>query len=195
MTRITPNTTACPTADRPIDWRRLLHRKAIWRLVWLLLFVLHLPATVKVYGSATAAGEPTAWSSLILLAVTNIFFVVEICFAWSLRILSDRRCLIAFVLIVALMHAGVLERVMPDAMAEQGVDLVLFVSTAVTIIISELVVESAGRLLAKAEYDARIGRQLAQLRRRYDRSAFAVVRVPRYSPFRSACAHRAPPSH
>lgn len=174
-----------------LDWRQLLHRKSLWRMAWLLLFVMHLPATLKVYGSATAIGEPTAWSSLILLAVTNVFFVLEITFAWSLRVLSDRRCLIAFLLIVALMHAGVLDRVMPDAIADQGIGMLLFVSTAATLI-AHIVIAIARRVIESSD-SAGLGRYLALLRRRYANGAFATARIPRFSPHRRACALRAPP--
>lgn len=180
------------SVESPLNWRRLVDRKAIWRLVWLLIFALHLPATIKVYGSAAAAGEPTAWSSLVLLAVTNAFFILEITFAWSLRILSDRRCLIAFVLIVALMHAGVLDRVMPDAVAGQGVTLLLFVSTAAPLAVCLGLIEAVRRRVAESETDDQ-GRFLAQRRLRYGREAFAVARIPRYSPYRCACARRGPP--
>ena len=176
---------------RGLDWRRLLHRKTLWRVAWLLLFVMHLPATLKVYGSATAIGEPTAWSSLFLLAITNIFFIIEITFAWSLRVLSDRRCLIAFLLIVAMMHAGVLDRVMPDAIADQGIGLLLFVSTAASLIVHVMV--SASRRMIESFDTAGLSRYLALLRRRYARAAFATARVPRFSPYRRACALRAPP--
>lgn len=174
-----------------VDWRKLLHKKSLWRMAWLLLFVMHLPATLKVYGSATAVGEPTAWSSLILLAVTNVFFVLEITFAWSLRVLSDRRCLIAFLLIVALMHAGVLDRVMPDAIADQGIGLLLFVST-VAALIAHMVIAIARSVIESFD-SAGLSRYLALLRRRYVYGAFATARIPRFSPHRRACALRAPP--
>ncbi|HPF37415.1 MAG TPA: hypothetical protein P5081_11545 [Phycisphaerae bacterium] len=173
------------------SWRSLLQRKSLWRCAWLLLFVMHLPATLKVYGSATAIGEPTAWSSLILLAVTNLFFILEITFAWSLRVLSDRRCLIAFLLIVALMHAGVLDRVMPDAVAGHGIGILLFVSTAFALVV--LAALSLVRQALAAFDAAGLSRLIALLRRRYSLAVFAVVRVPKLAPHRHACAHRAPP--
>ncbi|MCB9851585.1 MAG: hypothetical protein H6819_00705 [Phycisphaerales bacterium] len=191
MTQRTVDNRDRRTLLQGMDWRKLLHRKSIWRIVWLLLFAMHLPATVKVYGSATAVGEPTAWSSLILLAVTNIFFILEITFAWSLRVLSDRRCLIAFILIVALMHAGVLDRVMPDVIADQGIGLLLFVSTAASFI-AHVVMAVARRTLESSD-SAGLNRYLASLRRRYSLGAFATVRIPRFSPHRRACALRAPP--
>ena len=193
MTRSNLTSTERRSAARPLEWRRYVHRKAMWRLAWLLVFALHLPATIKVYGSAAAAGEPTAWSSLILLAVTNLFFILEITFAWSLRILSDRRCLVAFVLIVALMHAGVLDRVMPDAIADQGVNLMLFVSTVAPLAICLSLIEAVRRRIVDFDDSSDFGRFLARLRLRYHCATFAAVRIPRYSPFRSACAHRAPP--
>ncbi len=173
--------------------RRLLNKAMLWRLIWLLLFAMHVPATIKVYAAATQVGEPTAWSSLVLLAATNIFFVLEIVFAWSLRVLSDRRCLIAFILIVAMMHAGVIERVIPQATVDQGLELLLFVSTVATVMLAYVIAMAARLIGVNALSDQ--GRFLARLRMRYHRAAFALARVPRFSPYRRACTRRAPPSH
>lgn len=89
-----------------------LRRRAIWRSALLLLLLLHIPATAKVYAMALA-GEPS-WSSVLLITATNLFFILEIVFAWSLHLLTDRRSVIAFLIIVVLLHVGVIDRGFPD---------------------------------------------------------------------------------
>jgi len=89
-----------------------LRRRAMWRSVLLLLLLLHIPATAKVYSMALA-GDPS-WTSLLLISATNLFFILEIIFARSLHLLTDRRSVIAFMVIVALLHVGVIDRGFPD---------------------------------------------------------------------------------
>ncbi len=93
-------------------------RKSLWRLLWALVLLIHVPATVKVF--AAAFGTQSGWSSAILIAATNLFFILEISFVWSLHLLSDRRSVIAFLLIVALLHVGVIERGVGDWSLPEG---------------------------------------------------------------------------
>lgn len=78
----------------------------------MLLLLLHAPATIKVF-SIAFDGE-SSWSSVFLITATNLFFVLEIVFAWLLHVLNNRRSIIAFLLIVALLHVGALDRGFPD---------------------------------------------------------------------------------
>ena len=100
------------SAARKQSSRLPLRRRAMWRSALLLILLLHLPATAKVYAMALA-GEPS-WSSVLLISATNLFFVLEIVFARSLHLLTDRRSVIAFLVIVALLHVGVIDRGFPD---------------------------------------------------------------------------------
>jgi hypothetical protein len=61
--------------------------------------------------------DEVRWSSVLLLTLSNVFFLTEIWFAYSLRLLSDRRRMVAFVLVIALLHAGFIERSLPVLLA------------------------------------------------------------------------------
>ncbi len=89
----------------------------------MLLLALHAPATVKVFSVAIGGGSD--WSSAALMAATNVFFLLEIYFGWSLRLLSDRRSAVVFLLVVAMLHVGVIDRAAPDLLAQDGVRLAL----------------------------------------------------------------------
>jgi hypothetical protein len=94
-------------------------RRSYWRLFWAVVFLLHAPITFKVF--ATLFGpenDRTAWSSIFLLALTNAFFIAEIAFAYSVRLVADRRSMLVFMLVVAFMHAGVIDRNVPDAVRD-----------------------------------------------------------------------------
>lgn len=93
--------------------RGLNRRQSCWRLLWLVVMLLHAPLTVGAFSALFRGDDGVRWSSLLLLALSNAFFVFEIVFAYSLRIISDRRKLIAFLIVVALLHVGLLERGMP----------------------------------------------------------------------------------
>ena len=114
-------------AARKRNSRLPLRRRAMWRSGLLLLLLLHIPATAKVYAMALA-GEPS-WSSLLLISATNIFFIFEIIFAWSLHLLTDRRSVIAFIVVVALLHVGVVDRGFPDLAIAHNANILL-VATA-----------------------------------------------------------------
>lgn len=90
---------------------RLLTRRSAWRFVWLLLLVLHAPITYRVF--AVALDGESKWSSLLLIAATNLFFVLEITFGWSLKLLTDRRRIITFCVIIALLHVGMVDHALP----------------------------------------------------------------------------------
>jgi hypothetical protein len=94
-------------------------RAIMWRGLWALVLLLHAPITVSVFAAVWRLEEGRApWSSVLLLAASNAFFVAEICFAFSLRVLRDRRSAAVFLLVVLLIHAGVIERGFPALVAE-----------------------------------------------------------------------------
>lgn len=100
------------------DWFRR-HRSKCWRVLWAVVLVCHAPLTINAFGSLLGLAEGRAsGSSLLLLAASNAFFVLEILFACSLQLLSSRRNAIVFVLIVVLLHTGVFENRLASAVAE-----------------------------------------------------------------------------
>lgn len=90
----------------------------LWRGLWALVLLLHAPITISVLAAALRLEEGRAsWSSLLLLALSNAFFIIEILFAYSLRLLRDRRAVFVFFLVIALLHVGVIERGFPALVA------------------------------------------------------------------------------
>ncbi|MBX3396586.1 MAG: hypothetical protein KF841_14585 [Phycisphaerae bacterium] len=85
---------------------RMLSRKTLWRLVWLTVLLLHAPATFRVFSLAWF--DESRWSSAFLIGATNLFFIIEIVFGWSFRVLTDRRRIVTFLVIIALLHVGAL---------------------------------------------------------------------------------------
>lgn len=154
------------------------------------MLLMHMPATIAVFGKASLDGTGAAWSSLVLLTATNAFFVFEIIFAKSLRLLTNRRCLIVFLLIVTLLHAGVIDRVMPDVVPDHGVGLWLIV-TVVTAVVLSASMRLAVIALAATVFDA--ADYVTRLRRQYAWRTVTPIVIPRYSPFRNATVLRAPP--
>ncbi|MBI5763963.1 MAG: hypothetical protein HZA51_10610 [Planctomycetes bacterium] len=100
------------------NWFRR-HRTKFWRALWAIVLVCHAPLTINAFGSLLGLAEGRAsGSSLLLLAASNAFFVLEILFACSLQLLSSRRNAIVFVLIVVLLHTGVFENRLPSAVTD-----------------------------------------------------------------------------
>lgn len=101
-------------------------RQMYWRFFWAVVCLLHAPITFKAFGNLVGPEEGrTAWSSILLLTLSNAFFVLEIAFAYSIRLLSDRRAILVFMLVVAFVHAGVIERSMPDAVRDWNLSVTL----------------------------------------------------------------------
>ncbi|HWL92621.1 MAG TPA: hypothetical protein VNT79_03730 [Phycisphaerae bacterium] len=86
--------------------------KLLWRAVCLSLLLLHLPATLRVF--ALAFTDQPKWAALLLIGATNLFFLLEIAFGWTFSVLTDRRRVLAFLVIVAILHAGVLDNAPSD---------------------------------------------------------------------------------
>ncbi|MEK6644736.1 MAG: hypothetical protein AABZ08_12605 [Planctomycetota bacterium] len=106
------------TAPERHGWFRR-HRKALWRSLWAVVLVCHAPLTINAFSAVLRLEEGrSSGSSLLLLAASNAFFVLEILFACSLQLLSSRRNLMVFLLVVVLLHTGVFESGLPGAMTE-----------------------------------------------------------------------------
>lgn len=163
-------------------------RRSLWRFLWVFLLVLHAPATVKVF--SVAIGGESDWSSAVLMTATNIFFVLEIIFGWSLHLLSDRRSALVFLLIVAMLHAGVIDRAMPDVLGEDSMRAALLLTIGVTLV--------ARLFISRIPLSARILADLAAIRFLVRRRAFATVPPPARLPMSPQVLartrpHRAPP--
>lgn len=88
-----------------------MNRKMLWRAVWLAVLLLHIPASFRVFSLALIGDS--SWSGALLIAATNLLFILEIIFGWSLKVLTDRRRIITFLVVVALLHVGVIDHSLP----------------------------------------------------------------------------------
>src|SRR5262245_1808455 len=166
--------------------------RTCWRVLWTIVLLLHAPITFNAFSTLLGSGgDQTAWSSILLLSHTNAFFILEIAFACSIRLLSDRRAALIFMLIVLFLHAGVIDRSIPDALREWNLSAALlpiaFGATAMWLL------AAIGRHGAATEGDAwERGRQFAL-------KVYGSVFKPIFTlrPQASACryaARRGPPS-
>jgi len=105
-------------------------RKSYWRLLWAAVLLLHAPITIGVFSAIWTQSGPIRWSSVLLLTLANAFFVFEVVCAYSLRILSDRRKVITFLVVIALLHVGVIERAMPDFVHNADIQYWLLLASA-----------------------------------------------------------------
>lgn len=105
------------------------HRFA-WRAFWVAALLAHAPVTLTLVQGAWAADPEVSASRLIFLSACNLFCLLEIAFAPSLRLIRDRRVAIALLLVVAILHAGVIERGLPDLLAARDAQLWLFLTAA-----------------------------------------------------------------
>lgn len=180
-------------ANRLISFLKAMgRRQSLWRLLWVCVFFLHAPITAGVFLRAWGGGiEETGWSSILLLTVSNLFFITEIGFAYSLRLLSDRRRMVAFVLVIALLHTGFVERALPA---------MLSVSDATSWLTVAVIGVCAWRVLMR-EMDAVISRLLSRgppswtkLSRRPDAAIALPIGFQSQAIGLTARPSRAPPS-
>src|SRR5215470_305719 len=82
-----------------------------WRILWVAILLFHAPATLNALAALCRFehGGRTA-GSFALLAISNLFFVLEIVFASTHRLLSNRRSALVFLLVLVLLHANVIEQ-------------------------------------------------------------------------------------
>lgn len=170
------------------------HRKYAWRAFWALVLFLHAPITLQVVSAAFTPGDKApALSSLVLLALSNAFFILEIIFACSLRVLSDRRSLLIFILIVAMLHAGAIDRSL--GLASNG-RLAASLFTAVLTVVGLELLAALARGLRR--FLARVGpAALPLFERLYARRRMLAGQRPKLAALiiRSSAPLRAPPSH
>ncbi len=107
-------------------------RRSCWRLLWAAVLLLHAPITINSLTPLWRADlAHINWSSLILLGLSNLFFVGEIAFAYSLHILTDRKRVIAFVVVIAILHGGLIERGMPQLLRDADLQYLMLVTVPV----------------------------------------------------------------
>lgn len=110
--------------------KRVCRKQSYWRLFWAVVLLLHAPITINAFSAIWQSGESVRWSSILLLTLSNLFFIAEIAYAYSLRLLSDRRKVITFLVVIALLHVGLIERGMPEFIHDADLNYWLFITTA-----------------------------------------------------------------
>jgi len=84
-----------------------LSNKLLWRLGWLSILLLHIPASIKVLGIGGADAEVNTLAASLMM-LTNIIFLLEIVFCPVLVLCASRKRMVVLLLIVTLLHAGVI---------------------------------------------------------------------------------------
>lgn len=95
-------------ADEPMptDTPRTTWLNRLARLGWLLLLVAHVPAGFSAWGLRDAAGDVQPLKAL-LITLSLAFFVLKVLDVRILRIRPEPRAVLALLVGVALLHAGV----------------------------------------------------------------------------------------
>lgn len=168
------------------------HRRTYWRMFWAVALLLHAPITFKAFATLLGPGDHhTAWSSILLLSLTNAFFILEITSAYSLRLLADRRSMLVFLLVVVFMHAGVIDRSAPDAMRDWSLGTGLLPIAFAALVLS-IFIAVARRGASIAEVD------FAERRRQFSMQVYGSIFKPIFTlrPLASVCRYavrRGPP--
>lgn len=106
-----------------------LRHRFYWRSFWAAMWMAHLPASWQAAaGVLGIADGPPDWGRFLLLSASNVFFLLEVCFAPSLRLVSNRRAMVVFLLIVAIMHSGMIEQSLPGLIFARDAHLWLAVT-------------------------------------------------------------------
>lgn len=95
------------------EWRRTL----AWRLAWVAVLALHVPLMLRLI-ERIGEGEAAWHVSFPTLIASMVLFAIEIAFCPMLRLCSDRRRIIALILIIAVVHAGGIDLLPPIDWAE-----------------------------------------------------------------------------
>lgn len=105
----------------------------LWRIAWLGVLLLHVPAVVRL---ATDLGSPKSvgWMPLILLAGSSAIFLAEILFLPLLTICSNRRRMVALLLVIALLHVGLVEDPPPVDWTEAMASTVLVLGAVLALV-------------------------------------------------------------
>lgn len=105
-----------------MDRRSVIARPAslgqvCWRALWAVAILAHLRISATLFLSLWHDGINDAhWGRLFLLSASNLFFVIEVLFAPMFRSVRDRRALVAFLLVIAMLHAGPISQSVPQVL-------------------------------------------------------------------------------
>jgi hypothetical protein len=174
-----------PTA--PAMLKSFKSRKVLlWRCFWALVLLLHAPITWHVITGNSAS----RWSSILLLILANAFFLLEICAPCCIKLVTDRRSAVIFLMIIALLHVGVLERGFPALAATWDHGSTLLCTLLGTVAVGRLLSLYVARFLSCAGNV----QLLLTLRSYLSRSFPLLVLAPKVRA-RPYSARRGPPLH
>ncbi|NOT00117.1 MAG: hypothetical protein HOP29_05775 [Phycisphaerales bacterium] len=154
------------------------------RFAWGLLLAAHL------YWLVSSLASPTATlSNQMLLAITCAFFVLKVADVAALRFRCTRRSLVAAVLVVALLHVGVIDR-MGDGTSDLPpwiLPAIVGTLTCTQLSVIGLVRRSVIRLalafgLPRPNWTRHYWQLLSGVLVRRLQSAFGPLRIPRAPP-------------
>lgn len=151
----------------------------------------HLPAWIATSDFWTASGDHAHLLRWVLLTLSQLYFVLKYVDAPWLRLSSEHRALVALVVMVALLHAGVVQRACTDAQEANVAVLPAAVAGGTALLLARRthsrLAESALRARAVRQHDHAVLNGLWAL-------AEQAVLPPRYLRLaRACCVNRAPP--
>ncbi len=112
-----------------------------WRITWGLVFLAHWRINLRLFGSLWFDGAAEAdWSRLFLLSISNLYFVAEVLFGISLRFIHNRRALVVFLLVIAILHAGPISQSVPELISVR--DAAAWVGLPTLLVIARLLPRS-----------------------------------------------------
>ncbi len=170
----------------------LKSRRLWWRAFWAMMLLFHAPATLAALMSLGSGGEAIGISQCLLLLTSNVFFIFELIFVSSLRLLKDRRSALVFMLIVALIHVGVIERGLPGSAVIDDAHPLLFFAIIGAFGCGLLALARAAAVLLASRAADRPHLWTARRRYAYAAALTSTIRTPQCG-WRSSPL-RAPPS-
>jgi len=84
-------------------------QKRIWRLSWFAVLLLHIPAVLRLINLASE-GQLVSIGACLMLGASILLFALELAYCPVFAVCSNRRRLIALLLIIAIMHVGFVEQ-------------------------------------------------------------------------------------
>ncbi len=113
---------------------RFIERRTLWRVVWSVVLLMHLPATVGVFSTILrGAGDDATWALAFQLGLSSLFFLFEIIFASTSKWLANRRCAIAFALVILLLHVGAIDRLQTEFVTDASLQNWIALSMAAAV--------------------------------------------------------------
>lgn len=147
---------------------RLIKHRTFWRLLWSVVLLMHLPATVGVFSAIFRdASDGTTWGLALQLGLSNLFFLFEIIFASTSKWLANGRCAIVFALVVLLLHVGVISQLQTDYATDAS--LQNWVALSMAAVVAWLIV------LTASAFSRAAGRNPGETRRRFARRLYTIL--------------------